>query len=160
MNLFISTAIDDIVIVLFDDKIKKVLEINNVKRHSEIFFDEIKKLNINFKQIEKVYVITKPGSFTGLRLANVFTQVLKECYSTKVYGINLLELLSYQYQEEICIDAKGGQYYFLENNDIIITTNPKTLINPKIIIDESLISFLKTQKNESIKIDYVKNPIS
>ena len=160
MNLFISTATDEIVIVLFDDIIVKKLEINNVKRHSEIFFQELEKLEINFSALKNLYIITKPGSFTGLRLTNVFAQVLKESYHVNVYSVNLLELLTFQYQEEVCIDAKGGQYYNLKDNKIIINDQRKELFNPKIKIDNSLIEFLNDQKNESIKIDYVKNPIN
>ena len=75
---------------------RKLLKIK--KNISEILIIEIdkflKKSHTNIKKIKSIYIITGPGSFTGIRTALTFAKALKLTMNLNVFGLSKFELIN------------------------------------------------------------------
>jgi len=73
-------------------------KIKSSKNISEILIIEIekifKKAKINIKKLNTVFVITGPGSFTGIRSALTFAKTIQLTNNTDVRGISKFEYLN------------------------------------------------------------------
>ena len=73
-------------------------ELKIKKNISEILIFEIdkflKKTNTNIKKIKSIYIITGPGSFTGIRTALTFAKALKLTMNLNVFGLSKFELIN------------------------------------------------------------------
>ena len=76
--------------------INKELKIK--KNISEILIIEIdkflKKSHTNIKKIKSIYIITGPGSFTGIRSALTFAKALKLTMNLNVFGFSKFEIIN------------------------------------------------------------------
>lgn len=133
IDLFIDTSLSYIRIVLFRnnsiiDSINKYVD----KDLSRLFVYELKKLfyknSISFNDVNKIYVVTGPGSFTGIRVGLTFVKVFAWAYKIPVVEISELQLLAStsfttKYVVPI-IDARRGYVYagvYDHNLDIILS---------------------------------------
>jgi tRNA threonylcarbamoyl adenosine modification protein YeaZ len=73
-------------------------KIKSNKNISEILVIEIKKFfnkaKINIKKLDTIFVITGPGSFTGIRSALTFAKTIQLTNNTEVRGISKFEYLN------------------------------------------------------------------
>ena len=73
-------------------------EIKSNKNISEILVIEIEKIfnkaKINIKKLDTIFVITGPGSFTGIRSALTFAKTIQLTNNTDVRGISKFEYLN------------------------------------------------------------------
>ncbi|MDC3204425.1 tRNA (adenosine(37)-N6)-threonylcarbamoyltransferase complex dimerization subunit type 1 TsaB [Pelagibacteraceae bacterium] len=73
-------------------------EIKSNKNISEILVIEIEKIfnkaKINIKKLDTIFVITGPGSFTGIRSALTFAKTIQLTNNTDVRGISKFEFLN------------------------------------------------------------------
>jgi tRNA threonylcarbamoyl adenosine modification protein YeaZ len=73
-------------------------KIKSNKNISEILVIEIKKFfnkaKINIKKLDTIFVITGPGSFTGIRSALTFAKTIQLTNNTDVRGISKFEYLN------------------------------------------------------------------
>ena len=73
-------------------------KIKSNKNISEILVIEIEKIfnkaKINIKKIDTIFVITGPGSFTGIRSALTFAKTIQLTNNTDVRGISKFEYLN------------------------------------------------------------------
>lgn len=167
MNFFISTATDKIYLILFDENkiIKKVIH-QGKNDHTINLYPLLDELNINEDEIEKIFVVNGPGSFTGLRVGVIYARLLARKINKPLFPVNLLELLTNMYEQKIAIDARGKNYYILEDGEITITKNidDSYLIDPVIDIDKLInnqyLLSIKPINYLNFRIEYVKNPIS
>lgn len=168
MNLFISTSSDKIYLAIFDNnEIKTELIHQGHNDHTQTLYGLIRDLDYNLEQITDIYVVNGPGSFTGLRVGVIFAKLLAQKNNTNLYPVNALMLLTNMYNKQVALDARGGNYYILdENNEVILTKeiNDSTLVDPlidlsKLINNDYLLSLTPVNYLE-LEIVYVKHPIS
>lgn len=168
MNLFISTSSDKIYLAVFDNnEIKTELIHQGHNDHTQTLYGLIRDLNYDLEQITDIYVVNGPGSFTGLRVGVIFAKLLAQKNNANLYPVNALMLLTNMYNKLVALDARGGNYYILdENNEVILTKeiNDSTLVDPlidlsKLINNDYLLSLTPVNYLE-LEIVYVKHPIS
>lgn len=168
MNLFISTSSDKIYLAIFDNnEIKTELIHQGHNDHTQTLYGLIRDLDYDLDQITDIYVVNGPGSFTGLRVGVIFAKLLAQKNNANLYPVNALMLLTNMYNKLVALDARGGNYYILdENNEVILTKeiNDSTLVDPlidlsKLINNDYLLSLTPVNYLE-LEIVYVKHPIS
>lgn len=168
MNLFISTSSDKIYLAVFDNnEIKTELIHQGHNDHTQTLYGLIRDLDYNLEQITDIYVVNGPGSFTGLRVGVIFAKLLAQKNNANLYPVNALMLLTNMYNKQVALDARGGNYYILdENNEVILTKeiNDSTLVDSlidlsKLINNDYLLSLTPVNYLE-LEIVYVKHPIS
>ena len=73
-------------------------ELNSKKNISEILIFEIekflKKTKVNIKKIKSIYIITGPGSFTGIRSALTFAKSLKLTMKLNIFGLSKFQIIN------------------------------------------------------------------
>ena len=73
-------------------------ELNSKKNISEILIFEIekflKKTKVKIKKIKSIYIITGPGSFTGIRSAITFAKSLKLIMKLNIYGLSKFQIIN------------------------------------------------------------------
>lgn len=168
MNLFISTSSDKIYLKVFDNnEIKTELIHQGHNDHTQTLYGLIRDLDYDLEQITDIYVVNGPGSFTGLRVGVIFAKLLAQKNNANLYPVNALMLLTNMYNNQVALDARGGNYYILdENNEVVLTKeiNDSTLVDPlidlsKLINNDYLLSLTPVNYLE-LEIVYVKHPIS
>lgn len=118
--LFIDTASNNLIISIIenDNIVYCYNEINNNETSSKIMpiIDEaFKKSNLKVNDIDKIFVVNGPGSFTGIRVGLTVAKIMSYCLNIPLVAISELELLattktSTKYIVPI-IDARRGYVY-------------------------------------------------
>ena len=103
---------------------KRFINFSNKGVNSEeIMIEKIselsKKLNSDFKKIEKICIVRGPGRFTGIRISYSFARVYNAISRAQVYGVSVFELLTYnvlnKYQRDceirVVLNAFKDEYY-------------------------------------------------
>lgn len=120
ISLFVDTALSFIRIALFkDDKIVDLINEKCEKNMSSIFDIRVKDLfkrnNLELNQVDRIYTVTGPGSFTGIRVGMTFSKVLAFSLNKKITPISELQVLvsSNSSSNFIAplIDARRGYVY-------------------------------------------------
>ena len=85
-------------------------EIKSNKNISEILVIEIEKISnkakINIKKLDTIFVITGPGSFTGIRSALTFAKTIQLTNNTDVRGISKFEYLNLIANDKNLLDLR------------------------------------------------------
>ena len=85
-------------------------KIKSNKNISEILVIEIKKFfnkaKINIKKLDTIFVITGPGSFTGIRSALTFAKTIQLTNNTDVRGISKFEYLNLIANDKNLLDLR------------------------------------------------------
>ena len=85
-------------------------KIKSNKNISEILVTEIEKMfnkaKINIKKIDTIFVITGPGSFTGIRSALTFAKTIQLTNNTDVRGISKFEYLNLIANDKNLFDSR------------------------------------------------------
>ncbi len=85
-------------------------KIRSNKNISEILVIEIEKIfnkaKINIKKLDTIFVITGPGSFTGIRSALTFAKTIQLTNNTDVRGISKFEYLNLVANDECLFDLR------------------------------------------------------
>lgn len=133
ISLFLDTSSKKLEVILVKDNEiigKKELEsINDHASHLVPFIDEIlKENNISTKDINKIYVVNGPGSFTGTRIGVTVGKTLAYSNNINVIPVSSLKQYifsktGYDYYVSIINDKNNRLYYGVydkDYNDIII----------------------------------------
>ena len=126
-----------IAIINKDTLIQK--ELNSKKNISEILIFEIdkflKKTKVNIKKFKSIYIITGPGSFTGIRSALTFAKALKLTMNLNIFGLSKFELINFKTGLSTIRKTKCIILHF-RNNEFFIQSfkgnksiNSPTLVN-------------------------------
>lgn len=120
ISLFIDTSSFNLLVYLLkDDKVISSCKLEKIKSHSTIVLPEIKRrldeANIKINDIDNVYVVNGPGSFTGLRIGVTIAKMIGYTLKKRVIPISSLELLattSFDTDYIVpVIDARRGYVY-------------------------------------------------
>ena len=120
ISLFVDTALSFIRIALFkDDKIVDLINEKCEKNMSSIFDIRVKDLfkrnNLELNQVDRIYTVTGPGSFTGIRVGMTFSKVLAFSLNKKITPISELQVLASSNSSSNfiapLIDARRGYVY-------------------------------------------------
>lgn len=150
ISLLIDTSSFNLLIYLVkDNKILNFCKLKNIKSHSTIVLSKIEEIlkdsSINVKDIDNIFVVNGPGSFTGLRIGVTIAKMLGFTLNKKVIPISSLELLATtsfntDYIVPI-IDARRGYVY-----SGIYDKNLNIYMNDQYIKLENLLSSLDKNK--------------
>lgn len=119
ISLFIDTALSYIRVALFKDN-KLIDSINEKceKNMSALFDSKVnelfKKNNLELTEVNKIYTVTGPGSFTGIRVGMTFSKVLAMALNLKITPISELQVLATTNTTKLkapMIDARRGYVY-------------------------------------------------
>jgi len=169
MNLFISTATDKVYLALFENNniLKEIIHQGN-NDHTTSFYPLLDDLKFKFEDINGIYIVNGPGSYTGLRVGVIYAKMLGIEKHIDLYPIHLLEALYYSNDlNKVCVDAKGKKYYTYDgiNHDLkpVDEIDESYLVDPLINIEKLINSdlFYKLEKVEPEKmgVNYVKSAL-
>ncbi len=170
MNLFINTTYSEIEIFCFKDNHQKLYFKTSKNNHTivlyEVFNQMLQSEKIEAKDIEKIYIVSGPGSYTGTRVGVVFAKTLAYELNLDIYPVGLLDIIYLTTNEKPCADARGNKYFCYDGNDYIILTKEEALENgynleQKINYDNLIKELSNFTKGDvkKIKIQYMKEAI-
>lgn len=99
ISLLLDTSIKNITISIFKDEKQiyffheKIFEDLSVKI-LPLIDEALKKCSIDIKNIDRIYVVTGPGSFTGIRIGLTIIKVLAWSLNKEIIPISSLELMA------------------------------------------------------------------
>lgn len=190
-SLFLDTASSHMIIsILEDDKIIDEFIQNNSTDLSKIFVYELDKLleknKLKVQDIDQIYCVVGPGSFTGIRVGVAVAKIIGYCLNKKVIPVSELETLATtitntKYIVPV-IDARRGYVYAgiydknlkkimkdqhilfddlcekLKNKDYVFVTtmNLENKMNPKPCIDKIITKHKKGINPHMLNPNYLK----
>lgn len=149
ISLFIDTALSYIRIALFkNDKLIDFLNEKCEKNMSSLFDVKVSEFflrnNLSLKDVNKIYTVTGPGSFTGIRVGMTFSKVLAMSLGIKITPISELEVLA----STMCgskliapmIDARRGYVYagVYDENLELVTEDKYVLLDDFLNINKNV----------------------
>lgn len=114
MNLFIDTAYSLITFAVIDnEKTIDTYQINSKNNHTievyKVYNQFLGKYDIN--NIETIYIINGPGSYTGTRIGVVFAKTIAMIHNLKIAPVDLLEITYLTTGQKPALDARGNKYF-------------------------------------------------
>lgn len=118
-SLLIDTHDVKVTYVLYKDgKVIDLKDINSNMRHSEIamptLIDLISSNNIDIKDINELFVVVGPGSFTGVRIGVVIAKTIAYVLNTQIKPLTSLDLRVFSNMDILPgyykIDEKNGYF--------------------------------------------------
>ena len=121
ISLFLDTSSKKLVVGLVkDNEVISLVEKETVNDHSKylvpIIDEELTKNNLNIKDINKIYVISGPGSFTGTRIAVTVAKTLSYALNIPVKSVSALKQYVFEYENNdyyaVILNEKNDKAYF------------------------------------------------
>lgn len=119
IKLFIDTATSRLIVGIYKDN--KELYLENVEAHNDLssrVLPTIKKIceevNIKINDVDEIYVVNGPGSFTGIRVGVTIAKTLAWSLNKKIYTVSELQLQASCGKNKYVvpmIDARRGYVY-------------------------------------------------
>ncbi len=137
ISLFIDTALSYIRVALFkDDKLIDSINEKCEKNMSALFDSKVEELfkrnNLELTEVNKIYTVTGPGSFTGIRVGMTFSKVLAMALNKKITPISELQVLATTKTDKLkapMIDARRGYVYAgIYDQDLNTLTEDKHIL--------------------------------
>ena len=132
ISLFLDTSSKKLVVGLVkNDEVISLVEKETVNDHSKylvpIIDEELNKNNLTIKDINKIYVISGPGSFTGTRIAVTVAKTLSYALNIPVKSISALKQYVFEYENNdyyaVILNERNDKAYFglydSEYNEVI-----------------------------------------
>lgn len=128
ISLFVDTALSYIRIALFrDDDLIDFINEKCDMNMSSLFDVKVRDIfsrnGLDYKDVDKIYTVTGPGSFTGIRVGMTFSKVLAFSLNKKITPISELQVLASSGGGASLIDARRGYVYagvYDSNLDVLI----------------------------------------
>lgn len=120
ISLFIDTADRDVIVAILNNStilgLKKELNQNDLSIKLLPMIDELfKEVHLDIKQVEKVFAVNGPGSFTGIRIGLTAAKVIAWSLNCPIVLLSELEVLSSTQTDKKyiipVIDARRGYVY-------------------------------------------------
>ena len=137
ISLFVDTALSYIRIALFkDDKLIDSINEKCEKNMSALFDSKVQEMfnrnNLELNEVNKIYTVTGPGSFTGIRVGMTFSKVLAMALNQKITPISELQVLATTKttkSKAAMIDARRGYVYAgIYDEDLNTITEDKYIL--------------------------------
>lgn len=168
ISLFISTATKKIVVAIVkDNNVISCFNEDNDNTLSErimpIIDDTFKKVNLTLNDVDSIYVVNGPGSFTGIRIGVTIAKVIAWSLKLRIVTISSLEMLSAtDFNTEYIvplIDARRNFVYgavYDKNLDTVIKDSHILLSELKNKISNKDITYVSEDKFEfeTVTSDY------
>lgn len=132
ISLFLDTSSKKLVVGLVkNDEVLSLVEKDTLNDHSKylvpIIDEELTKNNLNIKDINKIYVISGPGSFTGTRIAVTVAKTLSYALNIPVKSVSALKQYIFEYENNdyyaVILNERNDKAYFglydSEYNEVI-----------------------------------------
>ena len=115
-----------------------IKELKTKKNISEILIPEIDKFlnksKINIQKIKSIYIITGPGSFTGVRSSLTYAKSLKLIMKINIFGISKFEIINHKIGRNKFIKKKIILLHFKDNQFFLQQFKGSKAVNdPKLI---------------------------
>ena len=160
IKLFIDTATSRLIVGIYKDN--KELYLENVEAHNDLssrVLPTIKKIceevNIKINDVDEIYVVNGPGSFTGIRVGVTIAKTLAWSLNKKIYTVSELQLQASGGKSKYIvpmIDARRGYVYAGVYNK-----NLKSIIKDQYIELDELKNLLSDyDENEITFVSYDK----
>jgi tRNA threonylcarbamoyl adenosine modification protein YeaZ len=168
--LGINTAFKKVNIVFFDEKkVLAELSFDENNNGSEIFLENIKKLlekiSKDKKDLEGIFVISGPGSYTALRVGIVVANALAFSLNIPIYGLNIFEFLkltnAFDLFDWLAINSGKDELYFL--NKVKISEKSKIYFDDLLKFDFSntkIVASLSEKQEKKFKFAQIDFPFS
>ena len=174
-TLFIDTSTSDVSIAIINDnklltKISKSIP-NAHSIYTVSFIEQaLKEVNLTPNDINKILVVTGPGSFTGVRIGVTIAKTYAYLKNIDIIEVSSLKMMSLSTDHDYClslINARNNNYYLglydKENNNVIeeqFNSKDKVieLINkyhPLIVSNEELIIEDYKVKRQELNIENI-----
>ena len=168
--LFLDTSSTVITVALLEDLnlIKTIQEKNDHQLSARIFplIDEIfTSVNWNINDIERIFVVNGPGSFTGIRIGVTIAKVLAWANNIPISTISELELLATTKHNQkyiaSCIDARRDAVFagIYDSSGNVLNDQYITISELNNIIDEKKDIVAVSYDDLTLKCDVVKPQI-
>lgn len=127
ISLFVDTALSYIRVALFkNDSLLDFINEKCEKNMSSLFDVRVRDLfernSLSLNDVQKIYTVTGPGSFTGIRVGMTFSKVLAMSQGLKITPISELQVLASTMTNKDkapLIDARRGYVYAgIYDNDL------------------------------------------
>lgn len=137
ISLFVDTALSYIRVALFkNDSLLDFINEKCEKNMSSLFDVRVRDLfernNLSLNDVQKIYTVTGPGSFTGIRVGMTFSKVLAMSQGLKITPISELQVLASTMtnkDEAPLIDARRGYVYAgIYDNDLNTLTEDQHIL--------------------------------
>ena len=121
ISLFLDTSSKNLVVGLVkNDEVISFVEKETVNDHSKylvpIIDEELNKNNLTIKDINKIYVISGPGSFTGTRIAVTVAKTLSYALNIPVKSVSALKQYVFEYENNdyyaVILNERNDKAYF------------------------------------------------
>lgn len=164
MNLFISTASQNLIITVFKDNeiIKNATYVGN-NNHSEVMMPILKE-TLTGLTISNVYVVNGPGSYTGLRVAMTFAKTY--CYELNIdlHVVNYLDAIYHTYDQNVAIDAKGKKYFTYDGTTLRLESELSNHLvdqelDVEVLVKKNYFANIEKIDAKEASINYVKSAI-
>lgn len=147
ISLFLDTCTSRLIIGIYRDFEELYLKIdetsNDLSRRTLKQIDEaLKKTQLSIKDIDRIYVVNGPGSFTGIRVGVTIAKIIAWGLKKEIFPISELELLAStkvktKYVASMIDARRNAVYASLYDCDL------KTIINEEYIPLEKFINKIK-----------------
>ena len=119
ISLFIDTCTSNLIIAVCKDKkiLKQLVQKNDTNLSTDFTSyveNLLEEVNINVRDINKIYVSVGPGSFTGIRVGLTFAKVLAWSLNIPVIPVSSLEILASGLENKTLVpilNARRGYVY-------------------------------------------------
>ncbi len=167
---FILDFTKSLKLAIFSKNILLTKELNTQKNISEILIIEVekflKKSKISINQLKSIYVITGPGSFTGIRSALTFAKSLKLTMKLNLYGLSKFEIINFKFKinkynenRRIFLHYRDSQFFSqtfkgyksIDEVRLINFNDEKLKLNNKLTYIYDNILFKALAENETFK---------
>lgn len=116
--LFLDTSSSRVIIAVLKDN-DYIFNVNlpndnNLSNKLMVIIDEnFKKYNLKPSDINKIFVVNGPGSFTGIRCGVTVAKTMAYLLNIPITTVSELEVMASGYEEKVCpiIDARRGYVY-------------------------------------------------
>lgn len=145
ISLLIDTSVNRLIIGVY--KNNKQLYIYNDCSDNDLSRKVLPKINeilsslsINVNQIDNIYIVNGPGSFTGIRIGTTIAKTWAYSLGKKIYSISELKLMATSNTDKKyivpMIDARRGYVYAgMYDSNLNSTINDK-YVEKQVLLDE------------------------
>lgn len=168
ISLCMDTAYKQLVLGIYQDgQLLEGVAKTAFKKQSESIFVELnallKRVNLDYKDIDRVIITKGPGSYTGIRIAMTIAKVLCTQMHKELYCISTMQLYAGMNESaNVILDARSNRAYVahIENGIIQGKTEILTLDDVPAFLEShpgTLYGDNYLLEKEEVEPDYLKN---